>query len=271
MIKLIDLLKACNVQIDINSYKIHLATTPTSGDSPLLAFFDNRFKGWQEHQTKRNFQCNQIISLIRTGKEKWMFAGVYKVLGYKKIKDKHFQYNTELIDNQEKLIGRVIVQHKRTGRQAYLLGKESSGEFRVCETKEKRLSIEKFPGYNSTVIQYEKLKTVIKQRVDTWYGALSNVKGIYLITDTLAGDHYVGSAIGNDGIWQRWCNYVKSGHGGNKLLIQLLKTNGKAYCKNFQFSILEIADSHASDDFIRARESHWKKSLKTKDFGLNAN
>ena len=38
---------------------------------------------------------------------------------------------------------------------------------------------------------------------------------------------------------------------------------------NFQYSILEIADTHASDDDILDRESYWMKVLKTREFGLN--
>lgn len=111
----------------------------------------------------------------------------------------------------------------------------------------------------------------MNQKVSTWFGALSNVKGVYLITDTDSGEHYVGSTVGNDGIWQRWSTYVANGHGGNKLIKKLLKEKGIEHINNFQYSILEIADSHASDDYIRKRETHWKNALKTKDYGLNAN
>lgn len=257
--------------INLNSYKVHLATVSSDGDSPLHAFFEGQFKRWQEHQTKRNFQCDMVISLIEIKRHKWLFAGVYKVLGHKKITEKHYQYDTELIDGQEKVVGRIVVSHKRIGRQSYLLGKKDGGDFMVSEVKEKRLTIDEFPGYNAAIVPFHKLKTIINQRVSTWFGALANVKGVYLITDTESGDHYIGSAVGGSGIWQRWCDYVESGHGGNKLLIKLLKEKGQEHTKNFQYSILEIADSHASDDNIRSREAHWKKALKTKDFGLNAN
>ena len=38
---------------------------------------------------------------------------------------------------------------------------------------------------------------------------------------------------------------------------------------HFQYSILEIADTHASDADILVRESYWMSALKTRDFGLN--
>ncbi len=60
MIKLIDLLKISGVYL--NSYKIHCAAG--KDDSPLEAFFEGRFKSWQEHQSQQNFRCDEIISLI---------------------------------------------------------------------------------------------------------------------------------------------------------------------------------------------------------------
>jgi hypothetical protein len=35
-------------------------------------------------------------------------------------------------------------------------------------------------------------------------GALSSVAGVYLISDTLDGRLYVGSASGQGSFWQRW-------------------------------------------------------------------
>lgn len=121
------------------------------------------------------------------------------------------------------------------------------------------------------LISYSKLKIIIDQRVSSWHGALSNIKGVYLITDCHAGLQYVGSAIGDSGIWQRWGSYVKTGHGGNKELRQLLREKGLDYVKHFQYSILEIADTHASDESILARESYWKDALLSREFGYNSN
>ncbi len=33
---------------------------------------------------------------------------------------------------------------------------------------------------------------------------VSSVNGVYLILDTRTGNQYIGSAYGNDGIWQKW-------------------------------------------------------------------
>lgn len=266
MIKLTKFLQASDIDVNMESYKVHLAT-----GTPLEAFFRGEFKEWQEYQTRKNFPCEMVISLIELRKNKWLFAGVYKILGYKKVSDKHIDYSTELLAGQNELIGRVIVDHKRAGRPTYLKGKTNGGDFEVFEILPSRLTIKDFPGHNSVQVSYSQLKSIIEQNAQTWQGALSNVKGVYLITDNSCGKQYVGSATGGSGIWQRWSNYVKNGHGGNKELKVLLKSKGVEHKDNFQYAILEIADTHSTDEQIRSRESYWKKVLRTKEFGYNSN
>ena len=268
MLKLTEFLAAYKVPLNLYSYKIHLATGYP--DPPLEAFFEGKFKEWQEIQTRNNFPCDMVISLIELRKNKWLFAGVYKVLGFEKKSDKHFLYSTEILEGQDEIIGRIVVYHKRKGRAAYLNGKKDGGDFYISELKEKKLSIEEFPGYNSVSVSFIRLKIIINQNIQTWYGALSNVKGVYLITDSLTGKLYVGSATGDSGIWQRWSDYVSNGHGNNKELKALLKAKGHNYKTNFQYAILEIADSHSSDDYILQRESYWKDVFKTREFGYNS-
>ena len=269
MLKLIDFLISCQVPINLDSYKIHLATG--FPNPPLEAFFEGKFKEWQEWQTRRNFPCKMIVSLIELRRNKWLFAGVYKVLDHEKKSEKHIAYFTELLEGQDDIIGRIVVHHERKGRAAYLWGKKDGGEFYISEIKEKKLTVEEFPGYNSVLVSFPKLKIIINQNIQSWYGALANIKGVYLITDNKTGKQYVGSAFGNDGIWHRWSDYATNGHGGNKELRTLLQANGSDYKNCFQYSILEIADFNSPDDYILQREKYWKDVLRTREFGYNSN
>jgi hypothetical protein len=271
--KLIDFLHANRVPLNVKNYKVHLATNASGTDTPLQAFFDGWFQEWQEWQTRRNWECEHIVGLIKLPeRDRWLFAGVYKVLGHDWLEEKnHYKYRTEPVPGHEDWIGRVIVGHHRSGRAAYLLGAEDGGPFTVSAIREQRMSIEEFPGYNWARISHAKLKTIVAQEVPSWKHALANVKGIYLITDTQAGKHYVGKADGESGLWQRWSVYADTGHGGNKELRELLDNNPEAHVEHFQYSILEIADFQTSDTEIDARESHWKKVLKSREHGYNAN
>jgi hypothetical protein len=271
--KLIDFLLANHVPLNVKNYKVHLATVANGADSPLQAFFDGGFQEWQEWQTKRNWECEHIVGLIKLPeRDRWLFAGVYTVLGHDWLEQKqHYKYRTELVTGHEQWIGRVVVEHHRSGRAAYLLGAADGGPFTISSIREERMSIEEFPGFNWTCVPYAKLRTVVSQEVPSWKHALSNVKGIYLITDRSTGRHYVGKADGENGLWQRWCAYVGNGHGGNKELIELLGSNSPEYLQHFQFSILEIADFQTSDAEIDKRESHWKEVLGSREHGYNSN
>lgn len=268
MLKLIDLLRACDIPLDLGSYKIHLAT----GSHPpaLEAYFKGQFKEWQEHQTRRNFSCKMVVGLIEWSKNKWLFGGVYEVLGYVEKSEKHIEYQTELLSGQEDLIGHLVVKHVRRGRASYLIGKADGEGFYVSELLEKRASIEEFPGFDSVCIPFWKLKTVVEQRIESWHGALSNIKGVYLIADTVTGKFYVGSATGDSGIWQRWADYARCQHGDNRELVELVKMQPGCW-EGFQFSILEIADFSRSDKHILDRESFWKTVLLSRTHGHNRN
>lgn len=267
VINLIDLIKLANVEL--GKFKIHLAKS-RSGD-PLNYFFSGIFKEWQERQTQRNFECENVIGLISVEKGQWLFAGVWRIDGKpKKIRD-GWSYRTTEVSGLEHLTGRVIISFLRDFRQSYLLGESYGQKLVVQEIRPERLSVEDFPGYSSTQLTFETLRVLNRQRPTAWLTALRSVGGVYLIADRSNGKLYVGSAFGGGGIWGRWENYADSGHGGNKELVALLDENGAEHASKFLFSILEICDLLASKDEVMARECHWKRVLLSRDFGYNKN
>ena len=254
--------------IKVKNFKIHLAT-PNNPPSPLDEFLAGRFKEWQEDQNNENFKvcdenktrCDCVVSLIRLEeKNHWLFAGVYKIISVNKGPQDCFRYQTLLLDGQEALIGKAIVEFERPGRQSYIYGEKFGRFLELVELRSQKYSV-RFPGYNSICIRHRNLQDLIKQNEAAWKTALENVKGVYLITDTKTGEIYVGSATGDKGIWQRWCDY-RNGHGGNEELMKLIAISGVSYAENYQYSILEIADFHNSDDkIILRREQHWMQVL----------
>ena len=67
-----------------------------------------------------------------------------------------------------------------------------------------------------------------------------------MILDKKTGNQYIGSAYGKMGIWQRWSDYAKTKHGGNKTLIELCNKSD-SYQKNFQYTILQSLPSNLSN------------------------
>ncbi len=98
----------------------------------------------------------------------------------------------------------------------------------------------------------------------SWRQTLSAVSGVYLLTCPETGRRYVGSASGGNGFWGRWEDYLASGHGGNKRMIDVPAAD-------YQVAILEVAASSAGPNELAEMENLWKEKLQTRRFGLNAN
>ena len=274
MLKLVDLLRLSG--IELGNYKIHCATdNKVSGWRPLDEYFAGTFEIGQSQQSQKHFECDQVLSLINLGNSKrWLFVGVYCVEGVREVHDNEwsgFLYTLKPMPGLEHLAGRAIIDFAKTFRNSYLIGKKHEAEMIVSSIREERMSIAEFPGFNSVRLSFEMLKAIIRQDNASWKAALANIAGVYIITDVATGGQYVGSAYGGIGVWQRWSEYAKSGHGGNKELRELLRVEGSEYARNLQFSVLEVCDINASDDHIISRESHWKSVLMTREFGLNWN
>jgi hypothetical protein len=262
---------------DYSKYKIHFASVDSH--DPLEEFLLGNFKEYQEKQTKKNFNREYVISLISHEKDIWMFAGVYKVQSEPVLDTKTnlYIYDTELTTCQDDLIGRLYFKYKKEFRHSYPNlesvpkhgGKPSNME--LLKIEENIKSIQDFPGFDNVNISYDILKIIIDDELASWKNTLSKAKGIYLIIDTTSGKQYVGSAYGESAIWQRWSQYAKNGHGGNKELKELLLKKGNDHKTKFQYSILEISNLNTSDIYIYERETHWKEVLMTRDFGLNSN
>lgn len=269
---LFDLLKVTSPDFDPSNCKIHLATW-NGEDNPLDVFLAGNFDEWQSWQTKKNFERLYVIALIALpASNKWLFSGLYQSFGAEWRDSQNCYYYKLMPDiSCSDLNGRLVVELSRSGRQPYLNADNLTSDITVTELKEEKLSIAEFPGYRNINLSKGELDTIVRQSLDSWRTALSNVAGIYVISDTDSGKLYVGSATGEGGIWQRWCDYAASGHGGNKELRELLRETGAKSAENFRFAVLEITDIHSGEKEVLRRESHWKEVLLTRQYGYNAN
>ncbi|MBB2985210.1 GIY-YIG nuclease family protein [Terracoccus luteus] len=122
-----------------------------------------------------------------------------------------------------------------------------------------------FPGFDALTLEHAQLQAVMREhRYASWRTALASVAGVYLITDTRDGRHYVGKADGAESIRQRWGAYATNGHGGNVELRALDPSS-------FRFSLLRVFDPSTPMREIDAAESHFKRALDTRRHGLNRN
>lgn len=119
-----------------------------------------------------------------------------------------------------------------------------------------------FPGWDRVLLTYQELKEIIanKEGNRSWYEFLSTHLGVYIILDTQTRQHYVGSATGRGGIWERWEAYAKNGHGENNGLIELL--GGKLdRADSFKFSIIHVFTRGTTELTVKEYESLVKRKL----------
>ncbi|HNT78389.1 MAG TPA: hypothetical protein PKH77_25535 [Anaerolineae bacterium] len=156
MLNLIEILKAKGITLD--NYKIHLATgiNPT----PLEEFYRGKFKEWQEGQNNKNFPCDYVLALISLENDRWLFAGVYRILGVKKNIPTGYTYQTELLLGQDDLIGRIVVRYKRQYRASYIWGHKYGQYLEVAEIRPTKVSIQEFPGYDKAVVSHQVLRII---------------------------------------------------------------------------------------------------------------
>jgi len=137
-----------------------------------------------------------------------------------------------------------------------------------------------FPGFDRVLLPYRELCEMVEDhRYADWRVALSQVQGIYLITDSLNGKQYVGKADGVERILQRWKAYAHDGHGGNAALRELARASASGegakgttdHARHFVFSLLRVFGPSTSSSEVDAAESHYKRALMTREFGLNRN
>lgn len=269
--QLFQLLTAADPELRAEECKIHLACW-NGREDPLDVYLEGKFDEWQEWQSKRNFERPRIVSLIQiaSANNLWLFAGTYDSQGCSAPNERRMvRYRTTRRPGGQELDGRLVVHFDRTGRASYLLAENWLEQMAVHEISAKKTTIGEFPGFAGCTVSKAHLDLIVKQRIESWRAALSGVSGIYVIADRTTGKLYVGSASGDGGLWQRWCEYSETGHAGNAKLRALLAERGEDHAANFQFGVLEIAGTHG-DDLID-RETYWKKMLLTREFGHNDN
>ncbi|CUJ71889.1 GIY-YIG nuclease family protein [Achromobacter xylosoxidans] len=271
--KVFDLLQLQEPSLKPENCKIHFARY-NQHEHPLDVFIEGQFDQWQSWQGARNFKRDFVLSFVQAGTTtSWLFVGLFRVKGcvLEKKPKQHFMYDLERVQSCEEFVGRLYATSPYTQRNSYLLGETLAPGLVVSHILPRRLSIADFPGYKLVDVPKGQLDIIVRDNIPTWRTALSNVKGIYLISDRRTHKLYVGKADGAEGIWGRWCVYTKNGHGGNVALREELGLDSLKRQADLRFSLLEIADIHSTKEEILAREEHWKTVLMTRSNGYNRN
>lgn len=272
-----------NQGIDLERVKLvrHNLSNPAVAENLSRGYLDL----YQSVQMPGRFKnCDAVICFLGTEGTNGIYKGCYRIVDvclYDRsalpedfVPDDDMDgtcvfYRMQRMDVLPELIDRLEIDW----------GKSTRGWCQNGTTRKEILSIKppvseiQFAGYEQVVLPFETLQTIVDYRTQypEWEKRLSSVAGVYLITDTKTGKLYVGSASGEQGgIWGRWREYVRTKHGGNKRLMELLAAD-EDYCRNFQFSILEVFPIKRDRHEVLACEQLYKKKLQTIRFGWNDN
>lgn len=227
------------------------------------------------HDSRRYFHSGQTaICFLRVATDTWLLTTIKHIIKELDVgQEGGIGYDAEDVDTYKKYFGRILVKYHNTNKSMGRTFESVMQELEVLEILNDKFTGDEFPGYENVRLTYSQLKVIIDRKTPGWISALENQKAVYLITDTKTGRLYVGSATAQQGmLLQRWSEYVSNGHGGNVGLKDIVEKHGFNYVKEyFQYSILENYNARMDDGYILKRETWWKDTLKSREFGLNKN
>jgi hypothetical protein len=247
----------------------------------------NRFQSNHGQKAEASLKkAKYLASFLRFGSRDGLFVGLYEVVDIKErslvdlAQDRAIIELVELgmedprvgqegrslvadfdlrrTDWHQEWIGRLVVEWPPGRNYTRWAGRN---EFLIKALTQESLLIPPMPSWSELSLSCSEIALL----PNSWRARLSEWRGIYLITDVSDRRAYVGSAYGSENILQRWLNYSRSGHGGNKLLRE--RNPG-----NFVFSILQRVSPDMPPSEVVAIENSWKIRLRTRSpDGLNDN
>ena len=259
---------------DPHHYKVHFASW-NGHVQPLdvLARDVDEWRRWQEYRPKTDqFNRRFIFSLARVYYEEdtWLFGGIFRVT--KRLVER---YGVELTEQCGPFVRRLKLRSAYRGRARRVNMEGRLDEFEVLEILREPYSGRPFPGFESIDLSFGELEILHRDNRPDWRAALEGVSGVYLVSVRTqnAIRRYVGAAYGEQGVWSRWGEYLKTGHGGNMALRELMGGDELGYCRrHVRFALLEHMSRNTLDGLVQNREEHWKKILETRGpGGLNRN
>ena len=234
-----------------------------------------KFIAYQSEQKEDRFKdVDYIVSFI--GEEGTMarLVGVYEILGYDEARasrvgtGKFYYKMAEVQGAIEEYNERVIIDWGKSALSWHQWLKKNDKAVVAIERK----GIDWFcPSYEEIKLPYAQLARIVEDNIDIWRHKLTACNCIYVISDSKTGKLYVGSTYNRDGIWGRWKDYAKTGHGDDVELIKLLQEDPNYAKDNFTWSILQTLPLGISENEAVRIETLWKNKLGREVCKLNKN
>jgi hypothetical protein len=246
------------------------------------------FNAYQQTQgpkvEKAMQRAKYVASFIGHEPRKALFVGLYQMKGHRLLSHQGYWEVAANIELREKYgirgltnrrastlwfdlvrmkfredwIGKLVVTWP--GKELAWWRWAHKNAFLVFSIAEDSVFERRMPPWNQLTLTWNELGLLPRR----WREELSRWRGIYFILDEKDGKGYVGAAYGEENLLGRWCNYAKTGHGGNKRL-------RRRDPRGFRFTVLQILPHDMNADDVHPIEKTWKDRLHTREFGLNDN
>jgi hypothetical protein len=265
------------IRHSIDNDELHYQNKNFSGSLEQLYQFDyNEFIDFQNEQKVKYFKnVEYIVSFIGEEMSEARFIGVFKNQNYK---DKNYElqnkesaiFNFQEVSGFEALKERVIIDWAKDRSWHLWYHKNEKYVIRIDDGF-KSNNIPHFTRYEDVLLSYDELKKIIDTNNPEWKAKLEACNCVYLILDKSNGKQYVGVTYKDTsngwkaGIWNRWSEYAKTGHGNDKKLKELCDDNPNYAKAFFQWSILEILPINVIPKVATSRETIYKEKLGTRN------
>ena len=240
----------------------------------IYLYENEAFMTYQSEQLVKKFKnVDYLVSFIGEESTSSRFVGVYKNNGILQMlpDDKgeaYARFDIQEIPGFELLKERVIIDWNNPVQ--WLQHYNEMPVIRIDRgLMENNLPV--FVRYEDVVLNYIQLKTIINSNNPEWKSRLESCNCIYLILDKSNGKQYVGTTYNTKGIWGRWSEYAKTGHGDDVELKKCIESDPQYAEKNFQWCILETLPIKILPEQAIERESLYKRKLGTRIYGYNKN
>jgi hypothetical protein len=223
---------------------------------------------YQNIQSTAQFPIGKLLaSFVRTRDGKTLFVGLFAV-NSKGVTDEGvidpcsglprpglIHYDMSRDDRLKDMQGRLVVDWGK----GYIAWHQLAGrnDKRVIEILPDREDDAQFPGS----FHFKWKLSEIAYIPSAWQSRLSEMKGVYVLTSIANRDHYVGSATGKGGFFERWMGHAKVG--GDAVGFKARAPG------DYQVSILEVASGFETADDIVRRENAWMEKLQSRGMGIN--
>lgn len=240
----------------------------------IYLYENDTFMIYQSEQLVKKFKnVDYFVSFIGEESTSSRFVGVYKNNGILQMLpdykgDAHARFDIKEIDGFELLKERVVIDWNNP-----IQWLQHYNEMPVIRIDRGLLenNLPVFVRYEDVVLNYIQLQTIINSNNQEWRSRLESCNCIYLILDKNNGKQYVGSTYNSKGIWGRWSDYAKTGHGNDVELKKCIDADPKYAEKYFQWCILETLPIKILEEHAIERESLYKRKLGTINHGHNNN